>query len=291
MDTQIQTPVTGVEPAPPADGQYGYQTHVLVTPEVAEALIEKNALNQRSAKETAIIRYSRDMQKGLWVPDTGETLKINRDGFVVDGQNRLHAVVQSQTPVVFDIAWNVDNNAIYAIDGGSVRTTKDDLQFHGIHDKIVVGPLVKWIVGWEKGNFLNGGGRLSPTRQEVRQRYLMEPQSFDTAAMYGRACRSRLHMNAPAAGLAHFQFAKLDEEAAEKFFDLLIGGMDLNGLSPVYALRNGMIEKARQYDKVQQLYFMIRAWNATRRGQEGTGTGRLMLPKNPITTESFPMPI
>lgn len=291
MDTQIQTLIEGVEPAPPADGQYGYQLDVLVTPAVAEDLLERNAENQRSAKETAILRYARDMQKGLWVPHTGESLKINRDGKVVDGQNRLHSVIRANRPVLFDIAWNVDNEAIFAIDGGSVRTTKDDLQFHGIHDRIVVGPIVKWLVGWERGNFLNSGGRNVPTRQEIRARYLVEPQSFDTAAMFGRACRSKIHVNATASGLAYFQFSKLDEELAEKFFDQLIGGMDLNGTSPIYALRQSMIAKGTQYTKVQQLYFMIRSWNALRRGEQGTGSGRLMLPKSQITNESFPMPL
>lgn len=297
MDTQIQTPVEGVEPAPPADGQYGYQLDVLVTPDVAEGLLALNADNQRPSKETAILRYARDMRKtgvdgkSLWVPHTGESIKINKNGRVVDGQNRLHAVIRSSTPTVFDIAWNVDNEAIYAIDGGSVRTTKDDLQFHGITDKVVVGPIVKWVVGWEKGNLMNSGGRLSPTRREILARYLVEPQSFDTSAMYGRACRSKIQMNATASGLAYFMFAKLDEETAEKFFDQLIGGMDMNGTSPVYALRQSMIAKARQYTKIQQLYFMVRAWNALRRGEQGTGTGRLMLPKSQIANENFPMPV
>lgn len=291
METQIPSLVTGVEPAPPADGQYGYQTDVLVTPEYAQYLIDRNADNQRYKKEGRIAGYSRDMAHGLWKDRTGETLKIDPDGRFIDGNNRMHAVVRANVPVIFDIAWNVPTDRMLVIDGGASRNTKDDFRITGVADKFVGGPLVKWAVSWERGNYLNHGGRLSPTRSEIRERYLLEPQAFDTAAMFGRATQGQLKVNASAAGLGYWLFAKLDEQLAEKFYDTLIGGIDMNGTSPIYPLRQGMIAKARTYTRTEQLYFFIRAWNGVRRGEQGSGSGRLQLPKTKLANETFPKPV
>lgn len=282
-------------PTPPEDGEYGYQTRVVITPARAQALLEMNAANNRNKKESKITQMARDMRKNFWRDKTGETLKISKSGFMIDGQNRMNAVIRSGVTVVVDIAWNVPDDRILVIDGNSPRTTSDDFKFRDIADRFVGGPLVRWVVAWEKGNPMNHGGRLTPTRSEIQDRYLKEPSSFDTAAMFGRAAHQRIaSVNSNAAAMAFWLFSKMPEEGAEKaeeFFDQFLNGLGLTAGSPIGALRDRFIANKKPLHRTAQVALMIRAWNAFRTGRSPGVSGRVSLGRDPLTNANFPMPV
>lgn len=291
MDTPIPAPV-GVEPSPPADGQYAYQENVLVTPEYAQKLIDANVENNRNKKESSIIRYARDMSKGYWESETGESIKISPDGELLDGQNRMYAVVRAKRPIVFDIAWNVKLGKILVIDGGARRNTKDDFKIAGVSGSFNGGPLLNWIISWEQGNFLNHGGRGTPTRSEIRARYNKEPQAIDTATLYGRYAHQAIPaMNATSAALTFWLFSKLDQADAEKFYDGLMTGIDLSATNPISPLRNRFIAlKPREMTREEQVALVIRAWNAFRNPASASPTGKVTLGREPLTNTNFPKP-
>lgn len=276
----------------PDDGVYRYETDVVVTPARAKQLVDLNADNQRRRKESAITRFARDMRKGWWKSRTGETIKVSASGRLIDGQNRMHAVIRAGVPITFDIAWNVADDRMLVIDGGTARSTSDDFKITGVADRFLGGALVRWVLAWEKGNYLNHGGRLTPTRSEVRERYLQEPHSFDQAAMFGKAARHQVGtVNPSAAALAFWLFSKMPDggaEQAEKFFDSFIGGLNLEPGDPVAALRNRFISvRGFGLNRAQQLTLMIKAWNSVRAGGRSS---RIDLPKDGLTNENFPMP-
>lgn len=282
-------------PKPPANGEYAYQTRVVITPARAQQLIDLNAANNRKRKESKVTRLARDMSKNLWVDKTGETVKISESGFMIDGQNRMYAVIRSRRTIVVDIAWNVPDDRMGVLDDVTPRNTSDDFKIMGVSDPYKVGPLVRWVLAWEKGNYLNHGGRLTPTRSEIRERYLKEPTSFDTAAMFGRAAHHQIGaVNATSAAMAYWLFAKMDNngsEQAEQFFSSFIGGLELTGGSPVTVLRNRFTaSRGRDFNRNEQLVLMIKAWNSFRSGRPGSTSGRVMVSRDRLTNENFPMP-
>jgi hypothetical protein len=279
---------------PPADGAYGFQPNVSVTPDDAEWLIGRNAENNRNKKEVVIIRYARDMRAGRWLDKTGETVKIDPEGWMIDGNNRMHAVVASGTTQVFDIAWNVPNDRMLVIDGNSPRSVSDDFRIHQVRDRFLGASLVRWAIGFEKGNYVNHGGRLTPTRPEMRERYMLEPQTFDRAITYGRSTWQHIKgINATTAAMAYWLFAKIDESKAEDFFDSLITGIDLPATSPIYAVRNRLTSnQSRPLKRTEQLVLLIKAWNLFRRGDDAPVSGRILVgSKAPVSNENFPKPI
>lgn len=283
-------------PVPPEDGEYGYQTLVTITPARAQHLIDLNAANQRRKKESKVTQMARDMRKGLWKDQTGETIKVSKSGFLIDGQNRMHAVVRSNTMIVVDVAWNVPDDRMLVIDGNSPRTTADDFKISGVADRFVGGSLVRWVCAWEKGNPMNHGGRLTPTRSEIQQRYAVEPHSFDQASMFGRASHHQIaSVNATAAAMAYWLFSKMGDdgpEMTEKFFDAFIGGLELTGNSPVVSLRNRFISaRGKDLSRSEQLALMIKAWNTFRTGRSTSASGRLNIAKGSLLNENFPMPV
>lgn len=283
-------------PEIPQDGKYHYQSDVVITPDRARHLLDLNAENNRRKKESKVTGYARDMRKGLWKSRTGETVKVSSSGVMIDGQNRMHAVVRAGVPVTFDIVWNVPDDRMQVIDAGAPRTTADDFRIAGVADRTQAGALVQWALAWEKGNYMNHGGRMTPTRQEKLARYLQEPHAFDQAAMFGRATHNRVgNVVASAAALAFWLFAKMPDggaEQAEVFFDQLIEGLELKAGSPVAALLarfNG--RTGHDLTRQEQLALMIKAWNMFRSGRVTTPTSRVTLPKDRLTNDNFPMPV
>lgn len=280
--------------SPPTNGKYQIQTKVLIGPTEAAYLISRNAENNRGLKPTAIGRYMRDMQAvpTRWRDETGETIKITSDGVMIDGQQRMHAVLRSGTEHHFDVAWNVPDDRILVIDGGSTRTIGDDFKFYEVKDRNVSTGLVRWVVQWENGNFMNFS-RGAPSRSHIRQRYLADPQLFDAATAFGRACYQRLRVSPQAAAMGYWLFATIDQAGAEKFFDSLISGIDLDQPtnSPVLNVRNRLISSsARSLNRIEQLVLLIRAWNQWRRGEVSTSGRVVVSTRVPLSNDNFPKP-
>jgi hypothetical protein len=100
---------------------------VLVTPDMARELLERNTHN-RKIKRANIRRYAKSMKAGRWVPN-GATISWGRNGVLIDGQNRLYAVIEAGVPVKFLFAFGYGPDAFRTIDDNAVRSMAD---LHGI---------------------------------------------------------------------------------------------------------------------------------------------------------------
>jgi hypothetical protein len=102
-----------------------------ITPDLAEViLVHYHIQTNRNKKPAPISRYAHDMERGHW-RFGHQGLAFNEDGVLFDGQNRLHACVQSgcsfRTPVFF----NVDRNFMPNADGGVKRSGRDAAKIMG----------------------------------------------------------------------------------------------------------------------------------------------------------------
>ena len=68
---------------------------VRVTPTVATNWLGLNYAGQRKLKLSTVARYAREMKHGKWIGDNGQSIVFSSDGWLVDGQHRLRAVIQS----------------------------------------------------------------------------------------------------------------------------------------------------------------------------------------------------
>ena len=95
---------------------------VRMTPDMARDILKKN-INNRNIKRDRVNLYASDMEKGRWQLN-GESIVIDTDGNLKDGQHRLMAVVKSQCTVPMVVVTGVDTDCnIY--DRGSGRSVKD----------------------------------------------------------------------------------------------------------------------------------------------------------------------
>lgn len=241
-----------------------------VTPAFARELLSRNADNQRNLRPTKVNQYARDIAAGDW-PITGDTVKVDTNGRLIDGQHRLQAVVQADTAVDMLIAWDVDPSVMPLLDIGANRRFSDVLKMGNVPHRAATAAIVRRIIMWEAGNRMATGGQgvLTPTHAEMLARHEKDVSGFDTATSRGEDVRRmRLGTGGPV-GASFYLFAQLDLDAAHRFFDAYLSGANLSEGDPVLALRNRMVRVGRDErltsGEIQALF--IRAWNAWREGR------------------------
>ncbi len=274
-----------------------FETNVTVTPGMAKEMLSRNVDNNRPLKTGAIASYARDMAAGNWRTGTGETIKFDTRRKLIDGQNRLHAVVKANVPVRFDIAHDVSVEVMPVLDTGVKRTAGDALIIDGVPQRNRLASVVRWAILCDAGFPMGRTGTVNPTNSEIVQRYHSQSDLFDGAAARGTdAQRARITTGA-VAGTAYYLFATAVMKASEEdgwfsadwhkdFFDAFISGAGLEPGSPILMVRNRLIKaKIDRLSRAEELCLLVKAWNAWRRGEHPS---RFDMPKGGLTNENFP---
>lgn len=94
-----------------------------ITPEVATQMLATNIDRNRPISLARVEMYEHDMLSGKWL-DNGETIKIDREGRLIDGQHRLRAIERSGVTLWMWVAHGVASNAFETVDVGLTRTPR-----------------------------------------------------------------------------------------------------------------------------------------------------------------------
>lgn len=105
---------------------------VKMSPEMAQSILDKTAIDQRKINNNTVYLYSDQMKKGLWIGANGESIKVSSDGNMIDGQHRLKAVVHSQCTVDMLLIKGIHEDNITTIDDGKPRSFADILSMDGL---------------------------------------------------------------------------------------------------------------------------------------------------------------
>ena len=236
-----------------------------INPAMAKLMLQANTHN-RPLSDKAMTDYSRDMAAGNWVSN-GETIKIAEDGFVIDGQHRLAAVVKSGA-TLYDVivVEGLPAHAQDTVDIGRRRTVSDIFSLAGETNSGVLAAVTRKTWLWERGihKFTN---TMTPTVTEL-QEFLEEFPSLRRSAEIGKRCTNHYRpLRAAVTGTSHHIFLQIDPDLTAEFFARLETGADLAEGHPVLTLRNRMAQdkltsKAVPFHLGVALY--IRAWNGLR---------------------------
>ena len=109
--------------------------HMLMTPEQAQQIIEKNTHN-RKVRKSRVAKYALAMRHGGWKL-SHECVAISPDNTIVDGQHRLLAVIEAGVPVWMTVAFDVPMDVQEVIDDGAPRSMADALTLGTSIDGVV----------------------------------------------------------------------------------------------------------------------------------------------------------
>ena len=249
-------------------GQQGPQYQVMtVTPELVEKWLDQNTHN-RPIREKAVMAYARDMVARNWA-ENGEAIKFAKDGTLLDGQHRLHAVALSGVSVRMLVVTGLESQSQETMDDGRKRTLADALNLRGETNSVILGALLRRALMWDMGQYRNTGAH-TPTNTECLT-FLAEHPECRNSASVAATLRKPAALPASILALTHWAFTRIDTEDSRFFFERLGGGHGLPQYHPILALRKKAREVSEGPGRVPEdmlLAFVIKAWNAYRDGEE-----------------------
>lgn len=246
-----------------------------ITPELATRLldehdtaVEQGEIVNRHRKASAVRRIAADIMAAQWFPQTGETLKFEKNGtgfhgrHLVDGQTRLAACVQAQRPIDVWIASGVEREAFVYIDSGEKRSLKDVLKIKGETEAITLAPALSWLHRWDFS------ADTLTNRSPVSHAHATKLLEADPAIRKSAArVRDISLIGRGLSAFLHRIFTKKDPALAEKFIEAIATGQNLSATDPFYVLRERLIAEKATRRKLRQtdlIALAIKAWNAAR---------------------------
>ena len=95
-----------------------------VTPMVAEMLLQKNTNNYRKLSQPTVLKYANKMRQGEW-DASACMIQVDTNDVLLNGQHRLHAVMQSGETIQSIIVTGASPDSRYRIDSHMPRRMKD----------------------------------------------------------------------------------------------------------------------------------------------------------------------
>lgn len=260
-----------------------------ITPAIAKELLARNKRNRKVSDRNYQV-VLRSIIRNEWKLN-GEAIKIDRNGYVLDGQHRLHAIVESETPIETFIIEGLDPDTQDTMDTGKSRTVADVLQIRGEKNTHTLASIIRRIYIYEAHGIKAATSASYPTtNREVLAFYEQNPW---IESLVHEARRVGLYAKMPSslAGLLIHAFTKVDAADAAFFFDKLVTGENLDSLSPIYALRRALqtIHDNPRGTKGQAYLaaISIKAFNKFRAGES---VGTLKFTPGGANPEKFPIP-
>ncbi len=263
-----------------------------ITPEMAKVWLSRGGSN-RTPSIRRVNRYAEAMRRGEWKL-TGEGIKLNAQGQVRDGGQRLRAIIQSGVSIQSLVVRNIDEDAFDVLDSGRTRTTADVLGLHGFPSRNALAAAARGLI------LIDKFGRYAITGKEVDEaistpiilRYAQRHRDLLVEAIH---CADLLHARGFAGGIGLWGtlfglLLRVDHEAALLFADALASGENLERDNPILRLRNRMLAERRLpnawTDREVHIAVGIKAWNAWRRGE----TIQQLVWRGRNNNEPFPVP-
>ena len=244
-----------------------------ITPELAQEWLDRGGMNRKITRRR-IDAMAAAIMRGEWRL-TGEAIKLDDDGRVRDGQNRLHAIVQAGIPVRSVVARGVREDAFDVMDTGRSRNAADVLGIHGYPSQNAVAAAARGLM------FIERYGRVFPSQRDshlyvtpvTTLQYVNEhPEIIDGVHLGDRIYHSGIQGGIGLWSIIMTLFLRLDPEQAEQFAEHLTTGAGLQRGHPVLMLRNRLLGSQRdQYSTLSGrealVAIAIKAWNAWREGK------------------------
>lgn len=245
---------------------------VVITPDIATELLNRTDPNvQRPRKQHSVKLYAKAMKEGRWVMNDQPIMK-DKEGNIIDGQNRLAACVYANKPFITRFILGVDRESvIHTIDIGVIRSKADALAIAHLgqipHIKTIAGA-IDYLYQISRGTHSHAPSRAEMvTNQEVIEwidkypnDYLLLEECAVTIHKYECLLWHRYTT------ALYFVFTKIDKKKADKFIYQFQTGIGLGEDSPILYIRKKMLEakkatnRKHKLDWKEKVILFIRAW-------------------------------
>ena len=232
----------------------------IITPALAKELLERTqaagVLNRKASPRTVEI-YANEMRSNRWKLNS-ESIKLDENGYILDGQHRLMACVQSGCPFQTVVNTGVARETFDTIDCGRVRTGTQVLQMSGVQYHNGMSEFRSY------GHLASKERRMTPSA--VLEEYNSRPADYDEAARVAMKCIAESHaMTSKMVGTLYFALVHdvgVGKARAEQFFEQ-INSFDTAENAAVEKMRRwNLANKDKRISDKLRVAYVIRSWNA-----------------------------
>jgi hypothetical protein len=257
---------------------------VTLTPIMATKLLEHNRLN-RPIRERHVQRISSQIAGGKW-KFNGDTIKVSRDGDVLDGQHRLWAVIEAKVPIDTLLVRDIERDAFSTIDTiRSIRTGGDILALNGVtRYRTAISSALQWMCRYENGMAEWKDPRNKVENSDIEAAWSKHPgmQSAVEEAMKLRGLA-----NAALMGFLYYLMSSQNTVIADRMMETLRSPEGVGITDPFFRLRAYFtaLHHVRK-DPTTTIALAFKAANAVREGKKlqsltwrNQGRGATQFPK------------
>lgn len=258
---------------------------ITVDRKLAELWLASNVRN-RPVDRSRVDEYRRAMATGKWKL-SNDMLSFDRDGVLINGQHRLQAVIESNTSQTFAVLEGADRHDQDVMDVGKARKAGQQLSIRGWRNASAAAATVRALLRWQVADF---GPKFRPTIAEISEFADRHSARLEVATDHAmRVCRA-VPLGRGLVGALAFAAYDLATERpndlpasdVQGFFLALETGANMPANHPIMVLRQRAnrvkIDRLR-WTELEQLYALVRTWNADRKGERYT---KLQMPADGI---------
>lgn len=239
---------------------------VIVTPEMATELLERNTSN-RTLRQHHVDRIAKAIKEGRW-QFNGDTIKIRPDGVIADGQHRLWAIVEAGIAVESLIVYGIGPEAFATMDTiRAPRLGKDLLGMNGVaRYQSVVSTALTWLLRWQSGRVMEY--RDPKNRIEVSHIEAAFASHPNMPTAVERVHRMRELGNLGVLAFLYYLLSNRNAELADRMITTLEEPATAGRTDPFFKLREYLLGDGRKgREPLLTIALAIKAANAAHRGE------------------------
>lgn len=243
-----------------------------IGPGLATQLLKNNTIN-RPVSRANLKRIVMAMRDGEWQEDTGETLKFDKEGNILDGQHRLMAIVESGKSYEFMIIEGLNKSVFDVIDTGKMRSASDSLHILGVKSVVTVSGIIRRYMYLESGKIYNKSNEAAlSSNTKVVNEYQKQPKEWERVTQKASVLNKQSNrlLSKPFIGAWYKYLYDNEPDECEVFFHKLMLGLGLTDQDdPIFLLRNMLLVNKNSDTKLTQFalnaYFIV-TWNSSLQG-------------------------
>lgn len=120
-----------------------YLEALYVTPELAQEILDNHNTHNRDVNNNYISYLADQMNRDMWIERSGLAIKFNEDMTLVDGQQRLEAIIESGKAATLLSISNVDSRSFLIYDTQRTRTASDSFKVKGYQYHVQLAAITK----------------------------------------------------------------------------------------------------------------------------------------------------
>lgn len=207
----------------------------LITPDIARQLLNRNLHCQRPINRGIVNRIKADLKADRFLTN-GEPIIIGTSGALIDGQQRLTAVVESGVSVEMLVVEGVPDAAFPTIDSTGGRSFGDVLHIDGFQDSKAMAAAVRLVETYLRGEMHFKRTSLL-SRAELIECARVHKERLQLSVSLARTSLKTVLLETSVVAATHYLFSLADEALAPHFFEELVMGVNLQKDEPVQVLR------------------------------------------------------